>query len=83
MPKDQYPNIQQASTHKEIPQAAGRAFRAAHLKALNSNAGVIVVSNGKLEHRHIEKDILITENVGEAPKPLVVGVGARKKRREK
>ncbi len=69
-----------ASIDSDIPQAAAQAFNGAYLKALKSKAGVIVVSQGRLEHRHLKMGELVTVHVGEAPKPLIVGVGTRKKR---
>ncbi|HEY7774519.1 MAG TPA: hypothetical protein VIC26_15145 [Marinagarivorans sp.] len=82
MPKDSSnSDINIALKDKDIPRAAAQAFRAAHLQALTSKAGVVVVSGGKLEHRHMKDGVLTTECIGEAPKPLIVGTGTRKKRR--
>ncbi|WP_053979997.1 hypothetical protein [Marinagarivorans algicola] len=80
MPKE---HIKIALKENEIPRAARQAFRAAQLEALKSKAGVIVVSNGKLEHRKLKDGVVVTETVGDVPAPLFVGIGARKKRNQK
>ena len=74
-------NIKLASTDKAIPRVAAKAFKAAYNRALTSKVGVIVVNNGSFEHRSIEDGKIVTKNLGDAPAPLIVGAGTRKKRR--
>lgn len=69
-----------AQTHKEIPDAAIRAFRAAYLPALDSKTGVVVASNGRLEHRWKIDGVKVVKVIGDIPAPLFVGIGARKRR---
>ncbi len=80
MPKE---HIKIALKESEIPDAAAQAFRAAQLEALKSKAGVIVVSKGKFVHRHMRNGVVASQYMGDAPTPLVVGVGAKKKRNQK
>ena len=80
MPKE---HIKIALKENDIPHAAAHAFRVAHVQALKSKTGVIVVSNGKLEHRKLKDGVVVSETVGYVPAPLFVGMGARKKRSHK
>ncbi|BCD96187.1 hypothetical protein [Marinagarivorans cellulosilyticus] len=73
-------NLRLAQRHEEIPEAARRAFRAAYLRALDSKTGVVVASNGRLEHRWMIDGVIIAKVIGDVPLPLFVGIGARKRR---